>query len=214
MSSIFYIHYEFRNPAMWAVVFLSAAVFGIYLAVIILASVRLRQHQSIFLGLYISALSILLFHMSTLIYPLGQIEVISTSLGVASLYLIGPFSFHIHLKKVVEVRTNLFMIQLIPAMAAGFLINWITPISTWVYIVGLVHVGAYLILRGVLINRMKGLWNKQYTIILMAFYVLVVIANISFSKELSNYFTTICLTVLILAIWIRILRTSISQYIN
>lgn len=214
MCNIFHIQYEFRNPEIWRMLFLSFSFFGMYLAAIILFSVRIKRQHSVFLGFFLTVLAILLFHMTMQIHPLEQYEVLSYSLGMTSLFLIGPFSFHVHIRKVQKLKNPWLVIQLIPAMVAG-LLSWLTSVNTtWILLAGIVHIGMYLLVRQCLHTRIHEAWNKRLILVQGALYTTVLTAVILCSAPLSYYIAAICLMVLILLIWIRLLRTSIAKYIN
>lgn len=214
MCSINNIQFEFRNPEIWRMVFLSISFFGMYLAGIILFSARIKKKHSVFLGLFLTALAILLFHMTMLIHPLEEYEVLSSSLGMASLFLVGPFSFHVHMRKVLKLKKTRLLIQLIPAVVAG-LLSWKTAVNpNWILLAGLVHVGLYLMVRQCLHARIHEAWNKRLILAQSGLYTTVLIAVIFCSAPLSYYSAAICLMVLIVLIWVRLLRTSIANYIN
>ena len=214
MCSIYNIHFEFRNPEIWRMVFLSFSCFGMYLAGIILFFARFKRQYSIFLGLFIAVLAILLFHVTMLFHPMDQFTRLSAPPGMTSLFLIGPFSFYVHMRKVLKLKYTWFLIQLIPAMLAGIL-SWISSVNpTWILLAGLGHVGIYLLLRQCLQMRTNQAWNKRLIVVQGALFTTVLIAVISCSAPLGYYVVAICLTVLIVLIWIRLLRTSIANYIN
>jgi hypothetical protein len=217
-----------KHPEEWRALFLSAGMLGIYLSFIIIGFLRIRKHQSFFLGFYTAALSLLLLQLSTFTTPIDQISVILESGGVGALFLIGPFSFHLFSGRVQNRTSYQYYVQLLPAILAAILFQkkalYIFP---WIYTAGMLHIGTYLFFQSWQIFRKEEVnsnsrqkksgtrnWNKKYTGIQIAVYTLSGLALVSPSLQQDHFIASSGLAILILITWIRLMHTAIKQYIK
>lgn len=214
MCKLIQIQDEFSKSEMWRVVFLSAAVFGIYLSIILIGSRRLRKQHTFILGFFLAAHSFLLLDVSDNIYPIEQLSAVFQSAGIVSLFLLGPLSFHLYDQDDRRKRLLPFIAQLIPAHLALVVIWTVSFSHYWIYMAGAIYVGAYLLVRLIMFSGIQGKLNRSYFIIQMVSYVLVGVSFILCPTNTSYHITAISLAALIMLIWIRLLKTSISKYIN
>jgi len=204
-----------NHPDAWRITFISAAILGFYLSLIITGFSRIRRHQTIYLGFYLVALSILLLHMSTFIVPISQLSAVLDSASAASLFLIGPFSYQLFGKGAIDNRPSiLFHLQYLPAILTLVLIQMNTfSLQNWIYLAGLFHTGSYLAFQSWMVFR-KERWKKVYTGIQILAFSAICIAFASSKSLHLQLVTSICLVILITIIWIRLMRTAITQFIN
>jgi hypothetical protein len=205
-----------NHPDAWRVTFISAASLGIYLSLIITGFSRIRRHQTIYLGFYLVALSILLLHLSTFIVPISHLSAVLDSANAASLFLIGPFSYQVFGKGATGKRPSiLFHLQYLPATLTLVLIQLNTfSLQNWIYLAGLFHTGTYLAFQTWMVFGRGKQWKKVYTGIQILAFSAICMAFASSKPVHLQLVTSICLVILITIIWIRLMRTAITQFIN
>ncbi len=211
------IEFLIKHPEGWRVLFLSAGLLGIYLSLIINVFLRIRRHQSIFLGFYTAALSLLLLKLSTFVTPIEQISNLLDSAGVAALYLIGPLSFYLFSVSTQSKTSYRLYIQFLPAILAAVLIQLELPsIFHWIYMIGMLHMGTYLLIQSWIIFRKERIhyWNSRYTGLQLALYITTSLALATPAWLQDCLIASMSLTILILTIWIRLMHTAIIHYIN
>jgi len=218
-----------KHSDEWRIIFLSAGLLGIYLSIIIIGFLSKRKLLSQYLGFYTSALSIFLLQLSTIQVPIEQVSTILDSAGAGALYLIGPLSYHVfsgNTKKNRELYK--FCVQFIPAILVSFLIQMKTlSLSPWIYLTGMLHMGVYLLIQSWIMFRKERItsdswqqeeenhnWNKKFTGLQIALYSVSGLALACPIIHQEVFIASICLTILILTIWIRLMHTAIIHYIH
>jgi len=211
MCQLFQIQFLLNRPEFWRIQFISIGLFGIYLSIIIIGSGRIKKQQGILLGLYIAALSTLLLSLSSRIHTLPGLDGTLFTAGLVSLFLAGPFSYHLFFTKGIARRPLSFFIQFIPALLAIVLSRIDLFAAFWIYLAGFIHAGSYMAAQALRINFSS--WRKRYCLAQMASYMVIVIVRIIWPTELNAIISSICLVILILWIWIRLLYTAYLAYL-
>lgn len=216
------------NEEIWKIYFFSIGVLGIYFSAIIIGYVKQRDKRNLFLGLYLLSISTLLIHLSSIIYPIDLINEVLESIGVASLFLIGPFSYLMYQRSNDGQVTYLFTIQLIPAVLAAVLIQLLPPSVFWIYLLGIVHIGCYLVGQSILVFKMDSAyqsdqynhqitqdkWYKRYNLTQVLLFVAISFTCLNCTTVFCYVFASISLVILILLIWIRLLQSAHIKYLK
>lgn len=204
----------FKNQESWRILFTSIGLLGIYLSFILLIPSKQKNRLRSLLGFYIVSLSFLLIHIISLIYPYKILNGALKSAGQGSLFLIGPFSYHMFHGHGHLFQSPKFLIQLLPAVVAMFFAQVFPQLASWIYMAGIVHIGFYMIFQSIFFSSIYGGWNKRYAGIQLVLFVVTSLTCITCPRLVCNYFTSISLSILILAIWIRLLHNAYSNYLK
>ncbi len=216
------------SEEIWKIYFFSIGLLGIYFSAIIIGFVKQRDKRSLFLGLYLLSISTLLIHFSSIIYQIDLINELLESIGVGSLFLIGPFSYLMYQRSSDDWLNYLFTIQLIPAVLAALLVQ-ILPLSLpWIYLIGIVHIGCYLFGQSIMVFKMDSAylpdhydhqithykWVKIYNLIQVLLFVAISFTCLNCTTAFCYVFASISLVILILLIWIRLLQSAHIKYLK
>lgn len=204
------------NPGVWTVLFISISTLGIYISAILIIRDRFRGRQRTILGLYAASLSILLFHLTSLVHPVWPVEGLLDIAGSAQLFLIGPFSFLLLRGRSPGRGRDSLIFHLIPAaLVFGCLVVDLLADST-VYVLGIVHTGIYLFIQSLSwIKHKSGSDNRDYrlTAVQIVLFLGISITSLTIPMRLCCFVASAGIALLILLIWIRLLYTAYLSYI-
>jgi hypothetical protein len=228
MCSLIQIQHASLYHGFWSIFFISIGILGLYLAIILISGKGFRGRPTLFLGLYTGTLAVLLMYLSSELHSFGLTDSLLEIAGVASLFLVGPFSIRlVHYNK--KWRRRIFeVLHLVPAIVLSgcTMADWI-PL-TWLYPAGLIHIGLYLAVQATRLIRyygsrganhqqgmhINGRWCKRYTTVQIVSLIGVFLAIVTGNPSLPIFLSSLCLSILILLIWIRLLRTAYQAYIT
>ena len=202
----------FSPHGFWHLLFSAISLLGLYLSLTLLIRDRCKGRQRTFLGLYLVSLSILLLYMS-IHAPVGYAEnALFNAFGLMPLFLIGPFSYKLRQGALTSRTRSTQLFQFIPAAVIGICVaaGWLS-IST-VYILGIFHVGSYLVLQSFR-KAQKGILDGQHVVVQLTLFLGLSVLCLAF-RELNPYFiASVGLTMLILHIWMRLLYAAYISYL-
>lgn len=219
MDNASHIQHHLKNPELWRVLFISAALLGIYLSIIIAGFQKFRKQHSLKLTAFLIVISMFLLQLTGFLGEIHYLTGILNSIGAASALLIGPFSLQLNNRENRIWRNWRFYLQLLPFLTAVFLLQVHDSFTFWIYLAGGVSAGIYLVIQ-VIKLQMGGFWENlqtwmgRFTLIQLGFFVPVAIAGITCPALCCKMIVSICLSILIVVIWIRLMYTAISLYIK
>ena len=204
-------------------VFISAAILGIYLSIIILVSAKLRGTRGVQLGLFTALISILLLSIMVSAENFRIINQIVQLLGVVALFAVGPVSFSLFTVKDNLNNTYLIFASVLPALISGILSIVLNSTLIWLFVAGIIYTGFWLLLQSIGLFRSNlpadwyrllipvGIktWNIRYTLLQLLTYLVICI---SFATDHSSSIISGVVAILILLIWIRMLRSAYITY--
>jgi hypothetical protein len=213
---------------IWRVYFFSIGLLGIYFSAILIGFVKARDLKNVFLGLYLLSISMLLIHLSSIIYQIDLINEVLKSVAAGSLFLIGPFSYLMFQRDGKRQTNTLFTIQFIPAVLAMVFVQIIPHSESWIYPLGLIHIGCYLFCQSIMVFKKGGTylsggskhkiiqnkWYKNYNLIQVLLFMTICIAYFTCEIVFCYVFASISIVVLILLIWIRLLQSAGIKYLK
>jgi hypothetical protein len=219
MDSATHLPPHLKNPESWRVLLFSAALLGIYLAIIIAGFQRIRKQHSLKLAAFLFVLSMLQLQLANSLWKIPFMVKALDFAGTLSLFLIGPLSLELSQKKKYTRKKRGFYLQFLPSLAAAFLFRVHETFSFWVYLAGGVSTGIYLVVQ---VIRLKTggfrenvrTWMGRFTLIQTGMFIPIAIAGLSAPALCGRMITSVCLSSLIVVIWIRLMHTAISSYIK
>jgi len=222
MCTINIIEFNSQIPSQWNLVFLSAALLGFYLSVILAWTNRMRLQQRLLLALFTAQLAILLLRVTRPEVNNRILDILLNYGGIAAIYMIGPLSYKIFTTGRTGLTRNTllyFLLSLISLILFGALRN----AGPWLCTGGIAFTGTCLLLQTIHLfwkspsreqffspprNCMLR-WNKRYTLLQLLLFGGICISLLTSKPHIV---TACAVAILILVIWIRLIYTAYANY--
>ena len=227
MNGIFQIEIPISQTGFWRILFATSGGLGIYLSIIQFMRDKFRRKRRTLLGLLLLSLAVPLIYISNGDLLQGWSNEILRLTAIFLLFLLGPSSHGLYKSGLNRDHRGFGLIHLLTGtvilvgLVAGLLID------QTVFLLAAIHAGLYLLFQLHMLflkNRNAsnpvlhgyihwGCWFSRFVMIQLLLFICIVASSFWMEGPSLHFFICVCLTILIMVIWVRLIYTAYLSYI-